>query len=179
MTNYLISRPSEVNTTNPTILGGKINSFEIVSTEPDISNYISVDENTGALTYTGLPSPNVSLVTVEGSNDNSSYFEEIYAITPIGIDQGSISAGTTYNFSVPNSGTPVTIEFTSGGTVPNISGGFFSIIPEATQNILSGTSLTGNVLTTDYYLSEAVSTYSFVTEGINISFPLTLSLIHI
>ena len=176
MPNYLISKPSEVNTKSPLILGGKIDSFEIISTEPDIQEYISIDEETGVISYTGLATPNVSLISIGGTNDNASYVTSLYAITPIDLTQGTISAGTTYDYAIPNSGTSVTIEFTSGATIPSAGGGFFSLIPGSTNDVTSGTSLTGNVLTTNYYLTETVSSYSFVTSGVNITYPITIGI---
>jgi hypothetical protein len=173
---YIISRSNEVNSKSPIRLGGKIDLYQIISTDPNIDNYISIDEENGILTFSGLGSPIVSLITVEGSNDIASWVENIYAITPIDLPQGSLSAGTIYDFSIPNSGTPVTIEFTSGATIPDAEGAIFSIIPDVSESVTSGTSISGNVLTTDYYLSEAVQSYSFVTSGVNITYPVTIGI---
>ena len=176
MSKYIISKPNEVNTKSPVIIGGRVDLYEITSTDPNIDSYISIDEDTGILSFSGLNSPIVSLITVEGSNETNSWIDTIYAITPIDLPQGSISAGTIYNYSIPNSGTPVTIEFTSGATVPNIDGAIFSLIPGSSDNVTSGTTFTGNTLTPNYYLTEAVESYSFVTSGLSITFPITIGI---
>jgi hypothetical protein len=95
MPSYIISRPNEVSQKFPIELGGKVELYEIVSTEPNIDSYISIDGETGIITFSGLGNPNISLVTVQGSNDSLSWVQEIYAISPIDITQGSISAGTS------------------------------------------------------------------------------------
>ena len=81
MSKYIISKPNEVNTKSPIILGGKIDLFEITSTDPDINNFISIDENTGILTFSGLNSPIVSTITIEGSNETNSWVETMWVLS--------------------------------------------------------------------------------------------------
>ena len=173
MSVYIVSKPNEITQKSPIKLGGKVELYEVASTDPNIDNYVFIDEETGILTYTGVNTPNISLITIEGSNDNGSWVQEVYAITPIDISQGSINAGTIFDYSIPNSGTPITIEFTSGGTVPDIGGGYFSIIPGTEIDVTIGTNLTGNTIVSGYSLSNTFESYSFETSGINITYPIT------
>jgi hypothetical protein len=176
MSTYIVSKPTEITQKSPIILGGKVDLYQITSTDPNIDSYVSIDEETGVLTYTGLSTPNISLITIEGSNDNNSWVQEIYAVTPIDISQGTISAGTIFDYSIPNSGTPITIEFTSGGTVPGVGGGYFSVIPGTDTDVTIGTNLTGNTIISGYSLSNTVESYSFEISGINITYPITIGI---
>ena len=176
MSIYIVSKSGETSQISPTILGGRVDSYEIQSTNPNIDSSISINGDTGELTYVGTNNPSISLVTIIGENSSNSWAQEIYAITPIGLQQGSVSPGTSFNYSIPNSGTPLTIEFTSGATVLNSEGGYFTVIPGTNSDVTIGTNIVGNVITSGYSLSNTIESYSFEVSGVNVTYPITIGI---
>jgi len=173
MPNYILSRPNEVNSTFPTILGGEVDLYEITSQDPIVGDYVTVNPTTGEVIFTGFTSPVISEINIKGSNVAGEWADSVYVITPFEIPQGTITAGTSNNVFIPYVDSPITIEFTDGGNVPDLSGGYFAVIPTNQTDFTAGTSLTGNVITGDYYLSNTVASYTFETTGISINYPIT------
>ena len=176
MTNYILARANQVSSDIPTIYNGNIDLFDIYSQVPDIGENLSINSSSGLLYFTGSSTPSISKVLVDGSNSRSSWIDYIYVISPIDVSQGTISSGTSYNVALPESTTDLSIEFSNGASVPNLDGGYLAVLPESYDTISSGTSVTGNVITSDYYVSNTLDSFSFETTGITINFPITVGI---
>ena len=176
MTNYILARANQVSSDIPTIYNGNIDLFDIYSQVPDIGENLSINSSSGLLYFTGSSTPSISKVLVDGSNSRSSWIDYIYVISPIDVLQGTISSGTSYNVALPESTTDLSVEFSNGALVPNIDGGYLAVLPESYDTISSGTSVTGNVITSDYYISNTLDSFSFESTGITINFPITVGI---
>jgi hypothetical protein len=179
MLKYILSRPSAVNTKSPTIINGKVQSYEVVSKNPTTNNSLSVNIGSGLLSFTGSANSQISINDIFGENSGGQYVDYMYTVTPIELSFGSIPATTTSEVVIPDYISNMSVEFVSGGSISDVSGGYLAMLPVTPDDVFSGSNVTTNIIETNYYVSNTVHSYSFsglnlsITYPIKIGFPIT------
>jgi len=175
MLKYIFSRPNETNSKSPVIVNGKAQSYGIISKVPSENNSLSINETSGLLSFTGSSNSQISYNLISGINSESDFVDYMYSITPIEIPFGSIPATSSYDIVIPNYRENINVEFLSGASITDLSGGFFGMIPVTENDVFSGSNITTNVIETDYYISNTIHSYSFSGLNLSVNYPIILS----
>jgi len=172
MLKYILSRPSAVNTKSPTTVNGKVQSYGIISKNPITNNSISVNTGTGLLSFTGSANSQISYNNILGQNPGGQYVDYMYTVTPIELSFGSIPAATISEIVIPDYINNMSVEFVSGGSITDVSGGYLTMLPVTSNDAFSGSNVTTNIIETDYYVSNTIHSYSFSGLNLSIAYPI-------
>jgi hypothetical protein len=172
MLKYILSRPSAVNTKSPTTVNGKVQSYGIISKNPITNNSISVNTGTGLLSFTGSANSQISYNNILGQNPGGQYVDYMYTVTPIELSFGSIPAATISEIVIPDYINNMSVEFVSGGSITDVSGGYLAMLPVTSNDAFSGSNVTTNIIETDYYVSNTIHSYSFSGLNLSIAYPI-------